>query len=62
MKIIIEISGGLVSNVYADGAADIEIFDLDLPIAPEPDEIAETAARAAEFKNIIAKPEIKKIW
>lgn len=62
MKIIIEISGGLISNVYADGAADIEIFDLDPPIAPDPDEIAETAARAAEFKKIIANPKFKKIW
>ena len=62
MKIIIEISGGLISNIYADGAADIEIFDLDPPIVPDPDEIAETAARATELKNIIAKPEFKKIW
>lgn len=62
MKIIIEISGGLVSNVYANGAADIEIIDLDPPIAPDPDEIAEIAARAAELKNIIANPEFKKIW
>jgi len=62
MKIIIEVVGGLVTNVYADGSAEVEVFDLDISVFPDIGEREETDKRAAELKATIAKPEFIKVW
>ena len=62
MKIIIEVWGGLVANVYANGSAEVEIFDLDVSDFPDPGEREEVDRRAAELKTITENPDYKKIW
>ena len=62
MKIIIEVWGGLVTNVYADGSAEVEIFDLDISDFPDPGERDAADRRAAELKTKKKNPEFKKVW
>lgn len=62
MKIIIEVWGGLVANVYANGSAEVEIFDLDVSDFPDPGEREAADQRAAELKTITENPDYKKIW
>ncbi|MCK4343355.1 MAG: hypothetical protein KAY37_16695 [Phycisphaerae bacterium] len=36
MRVVVEVSGGLVQNVYADGPLDVEIVDLAISDFPGP--------------------------
>ena len=62
MKIIIEVYGGLVTNVYADGSAEVDVFDLDVSFFPDIEEQEEADRRAAELEAIKANPKFIKVW
>lgn len=62
MKIIIEVKGGLVQAVYANGDVDVEVVDLDVSDFPDDDEQANADAREAEMNRTIQQKGWRNVW
>lgn len=62
MKIIIEVKGGLVQAVYANGDVDVEVVDLDVSDFPDDDEQTNADAREAEMNRTIHQNGWRSVW
>lgn len=63
IKVAIEVDGGLVQSVYANGPVKVDVFDLDVSDVPEGDEeIEEAAERGKQLKEIQSDPAYKEVF
>lgn len=62
LMLAIEVKGGLVQNVYANGAADVEVYDLDVSSCPEEGEENELDIKEAELNKIAHDPTFHRAW
>lgn len=62
MKIIIEVKGGLVQAVYANGDVDIEVVDLDVSDFPDEGEQESADRRREEMETIVKQKGWKNVW
>lgn len=62
VNVAVEISGGLVANVYANAGVDVEVFDLDVSDFPGEGEQEAADTREKELQELIKKPGWSRIW
>lgn len=62
VKVAVEVSGGLVSNVYANADLGVEVYDLDVSDFPDEGEQETADAKAKELADLINSPEWERVW
>lgn len=62
VNVAVEVSGGLVVNVYANAGVDIEVYDLDVSDFPGEGEQEAADAREKELQELIKKPGWSCVW
>lgn len=62
VNVAVEVSGGLVANVYANAGVDIEVYDLDVSDFPDEGEQEMADVRAKELGSLIKKPGWNRVW
>lgn len=62
VDVAIEVSGGMVQNVYSNGAASVEVYDLDVSDFPDESEVKEADRKEAELHAIVNSPGWERIW
>lgn len=62
VSIAVEVLGGMVQNVYSDGPADVEVYDLDVSDFAEEGEEDQAKVREKELKNVINTPGWACVW
>ena len=61
-RIAVEVSGGMVQNVYSDADVSVEVFDLDVSDFPEDGEADEAEKRGEELEAFRSRPDVKQVW
>ena len=62
ISIAIEVQGGMVRNVYANGNVDVEVYDLDVSDFPDPDEAENAYSRATALQELSQDPTFHRVW
>lgn len=62
VDVAIEVSGGLVRNVYANGPVSVEVYDLDSSDFADEEELTQTDVRIRELEEAISEPGWERVW
>lgn len=62
VDVAIEVCGGLVQNVYANGPVSVEVYDLDSSDFADEEELTQTEVREHELKEAISEPGWERVW
>ena len=62
VKVAVEVSSGLVQNIYSNAGIDAEVYDLDVSGYAEKEELEEADKRAKELNEIVNSPEWGCVW
>ncbi len=62
LRAVVHVQGGLAQAVYANGAVDVAVFDLDVSDFATPEEIEEVEEMENTMKEIISAPGWECIW
>ena len=62
VDVAIEVRGGLVQNVYANGPVSVEVYDLDSSDFANEEELTQTEVRECELKESISEPGWERVW
>ena len=62
INVAIEVSGGMVQNVWADGNVYVEVYDLDVSDFPDDGEEEEAYDKQSELNRLINGPGWKGVW
>ena len=61
-KIIVEVFGGMVKNVYANDDVEVEVFDLDISDFPDEGECETVDQRKAEMNKTLCGCGWRRVW
>lgn len=62
VQVAVEVSGGLVTKVYANAGVHIDVYDLDVSDFPDEGEQAAADERQKELEHLINGPDWRAVW
>lgn len=62
LRAVVHVEGGLVQTVWANGAVDVAVYDLDESDFATPEEIKENAQKREQMERITSAPGWECIW
>ena len=62
LRAVVHVEGGLVQTVWANGAVDVAVYDLDESDFATPEEIEENAQKREQMERITSAPGWECIW
>ena len=61
-RVVVHVEGGLVQAVWANGAVDVAVYDLDESDFATPEEIEENAQKREQMERITTAPGWEYVW
>ena len=62
IHVAVEVSGGVVRNVYADAGVDVTVFDLDVSDFPDDEEALEAEKKETALRRFIRQDGVSRVW